>query len=130
MSATSPTEYETRIKQLEKLNATLAAEIDAERQRGQATGEAYLRLRRLIGQRAFDTPYGPTAEQVWTTTEIALAKLIAESERMRPIVDAVLAYTDSRRDPTKDRIALLHKIQYLAERYEATMEKANELSPA
>ena len=28
MSTISPTEYETRIKQLEKLNATLAAEID------------------------------------------------------------------------------------------------------
>lgn len=28
MSAISPTEYETRVKQLEKLNATLAAEID------------------------------------------------------------------------------------------------------
>lgn len=28
MSAISPTEYETRIKQLEKLNATLAAEVD------------------------------------------------------------------------------------------------------
>lgn len=28
MSAISPTEYETRIRQLEKLNAALAAEID------------------------------------------------------------------------------------------------------
>lgn len=28
MSAISPTEYETRIRQLERLNATLAAEID------------------------------------------------------------------------------------------------------
>lgn len=28
MSAVSPAEYETRIRQLERLNATLAAEID------------------------------------------------------------------------------------------------------
>lgn len=71
MSSPSPLEYEQRIRALERINATLAAEID----------------------------------------------------RMRPIVDAVLAYTDSRRDPTKDRIALLHKIQYVAEHYEATAKE-------
>ena len=51
------------------------------------------------------------------------ATLAAEIDRMRPVVEAVLAYTDSRRDPTKDRIALLHKIQYLAEHYEASRPK-------
>lgn len=51
------------------------------------------------------------------------ATLAAEIDRMRPIVDAVLAYTDSRRDPTKDRIALLHRVQVMAERYEAAKEQ-------
>lgn len=81
-----------RILQLERLNATLSAEIDAQRQREQALSEAYLRLRRLIGRRAFDTPHGPTAEQVWTTTEIALAALVAEINRMRPVVEAAIEW--------------------------------------
>ena len=51
------------------------------------------------------------------------ATLPAEIDLMRPVVNAVLAYGDSRRDPTKDRIALLHKIQYMAERYETAKEQ-------
>lgn len=97
MAAISPTEYETRIRALEKLNATLAAEIDAQRVREQALSAAYLRLRRLIGQKAFDTPYGPTGEQVWATTEIALSELVAEIDRMRPVVDATVEAVDMNR---------------------------------
>jgi hypothetical protein len=72
-----------RIKQLEKLNATLAAEVDRQREREQALSAAYLRLRQLIGRKAFDTPYGPTGEQVWITTEAALVELVAEINTLR-----------------------------------------------
>jgi hypothetical protein len=37
-------------------------------------GKAYVRLRELIGQEAFDTPFAPTPRQVWDVTEAALKK--------------------------------------------------------
>lgn len=45
-------------------------------------GRAYLRLRSIIGRRAFDTPFGPSPEQVWETTEKALMELIAERDAL------------------------------------------------
>lgn len=42
---------------------------------------AYVRLRKLIGQEAFNTPFAPTAEQVWETTEKALAKLVEKANK-------------------------------------------------
>lgn len=79
-----------RIQELERINSNLAAEVDAQRQREHALSDAYLRLRRLIGPRAFDTPHGPTGEQVWATTEAALVEVMAEVDRMRPVVEAAL----------------------------------------
>ena len=94
MSVTSEQEYVTRIAALERQCATLAAEVDSQRVRERALSDAYLRLRQLIGRKAFDTPHAPTVEQVWTTTEIALADLVAQVDRMRPVVDSAIATTE------------------------------------
>lgn len=83
-------ERDRRIRQLEELNRVLSAEVDVQRQREHALSDAYLRLRRLIGQRAFDTPHGPTGEQVWEVTETALRELVAEVDRQRPVVEAAI----------------------------------------
>lgn len=40
---------------------------------------AYLRLRNLIPG-AFDTPYAPSSEQVWETTECALKKALGNAD--------------------------------------------------
>lgn len=80
------TEANKRIRQLEELNRVLSAEVDAQRQREHALSNAYLRLRRLIGRRAFDTPHGPTGEQVWEVTETALRELVNDADAMRTIV--------------------------------------------
>jgi hypothetical protein len=83
-----PTEqqWQARVEALEKQCAVLSIEIDNQRAREEALSAAYLRLRQLIGREAFDTPYGPTSEQVWTITETALAKIVAQIDRLRPVV--------------------------------------------
>ena len=49
----------------------LQSELDQFRTSERALSEAYVRLRAIIPG-AFDTPYAPTVEQVWATTERAL----------------------------------------------------------
>lgn len=39
---------------------------------------AYLRIRELIGKEAFDTPFAPSAEQIYETTEAALKKRLKD----------------------------------------------------
>lgn len=46
-------------------------------------GQAYLRLRHIIGHGAFNTPHAPTPEQVWETTEQALLALVKERDSAR-----------------------------------------------
>lgn len=62
MSTISPTEYETRIKQLEKLNATLAAEID----RMRPVVEAAIEWRRVGYERKDEFAYriGPLLDAI------------------------------------------------------------------
>jgi hypothetical protein len=92
MSTISEQEYQQRIAALERQSATLAAEVDRQRERERALSAAYLRLRQLIGQRAFDTPPAPTAEQVWAVTENALIELTTQLNQMRPVVDAAIEW--------------------------------------
>jgi len=40
--------------------------------------QAYLRLRTLIGEKAFKTPHAPNGEAIWRTTEAALQELVDE----------------------------------------------------
>lgn len=42
---------------------------------------AYLRLREMIPG-ALDTPYAPTAEQVWAITEAALRRALANEKKI------------------------------------------------
>lgn len=95
MATISPSEYERRITALEKLNSQLAAEIDSQRKDTRKLSDAYVRLRSIIGRTAFDTPHGPTAEQVWHTTETALADLVLELYRARPVVEAAINHRNN-----------------------------------
>lgn len=67
MSAISVQEYETRIRQLEKLNATLAAEIDRMRPVVKAAQVLTVSLRR----------HGPAS---WSGTEEALERVVTTYE--------------------------------------------------
>lgn len=86
MATISPSEYEARIAALEKLNSQLAMEIDNQRKDTRKLSDAYVRLRSIIGRAAFDTPHGPTGEQIWYTTETALADIVLELHRARSVV--------------------------------------------
>jgi hypothetical protein len=133
MSTISAQEYETRIAALERQSATLAAALDGCHLMQRDLSEAYLRLRRLIGQKAFDTPHAPTGKQIWTTTEIALAGLVAEVDRqraeietMRPILEVVGLWRKGtrRRDGGAWVEGLM--VEYW-DAYEASREGADEL---
>lgn len=53
-----------------------------------------------------------------------LNSVLAEQlDRMGQVTSAVLAYVNGRRDPTQDRIALLHKVQVVGEWYQQQMAK-------
>lgn len=67
MSTPSPIEYETRIRALEKLNATLAAEIDAQRPVVEAARVLSRSLRR----------HEPAS---WSGTEEALERAVTTYE--------------------------------------------------
>lgn len=89
------------------LNA-LEDERDRWKEAEQSLGAAYLRLRELIGQPAFDTPTGPTREQVWVTTEAALTVLRDERGRLA--------------DSVSDWSNAANEFQVQRDRYKATLE--------
>ena len=84
--------YELLEQQLAQADARIAeleAELAVERLRTEKfvqaehrLSKAYIRLRELIPG-AFDTPFAPTAEQVWAHTEACLKKLQAELAALR-----------------------------------------------
>jgi len=116
MSVVSEQEYQQRIAALERQCATLAAEVDNQRAREHALSDAYLRLRRIIGKRAFDTPHAPTAEQVWTTTEIALAELVAQVDRQRAVVTVAEVIVDYGMSTAR-----YSDLQVIVDKYRTTM---------
>lgn len=120
---TQITERDERIRQLERINAALAAEIDTRRVYEHALSDAYLRLRRLIGRRAFDTPHGPTGEQVWATTETALRELVVEIGRMRPVVEAALKWNRTNHRDTREIEITLDAIGEACDTYEAAKQR-------
>lgn len=78
--------YEKSASMMTALEAVCALkddEIEKLKHDGHALYSAYLRLREKIGHAAFNTPYAPTPEQVWETTEAALDAQMAEIERLK-----------------------------------------------
>lgn len=69
MAATSPAEYEARIRALERINATLSAEIDQMRPVVEAAQVLSRALRR----------HGPAS---WLGTEEALERAVAKYENV------------------------------------------------
>lgn len=59
----------------------LENQLDHYRDAERDLGKAYLRLRSILG--AFDTPHGPTAEQVWAHTEDRAKGLVAQLGKLR-----------------------------------------------
>jgi hypothetical protein len=66
----------------------LVAQIDGLQKAEKETGEAYLRLRGILG--AFRTPHAPTCEQVWAHTEERARELQAQAHRLRLCAEAAL----------------------------------------
>jgi hypothetical protein len=66
-------------------NSRLVAQIDGLQKAEKETGEAYLRLREILG--AFRTPHGPTCEQVWAHTEDRARELQAQVGRLRDVAE-------------------------------------------
>lgn len=72
-----PVEVDAREVHYEEKVKWLQAELEKWKISGQKLSDAYLRLRAMIPG-AFDTPFAPTPEQVWRTTEDALSKLVGK----------------------------------------------------
>jgi hypothetical protein len=71
-------------------NSRLVAQIDGLQKAEKETGEAYLRLRGILG--AFRTPHGPTCEQVWAHTEERARELQARVGDLEAAIGALSTY--------------------------------------
>jgi hypothetical protein len=71
-------------------NSRLVVQLDGLQKAERETGEAYLRLRGILG--AFRTPHGPTCEQVWAHTEGRARELQARVGELEAAIDAVSVY--------------------------------------
>jgi hypothetical protein len=86
-------EHDTLQKAYDLSNATnsrLVAQIDGLQKAERETGEAYLRLRGILG--AFRTPHGPTCEQVWAHTEGRARELQARVGELEAAIGALSTY--------------------------------------
>jgi len=68
--------------------AQVEGELRLFREAEKTTSDAYLRIRGLLG--AWDTPHGPTPEQVYAHTEAKLSELITHAEKAEQFRDAVI----------------------------------------
>lgn len=109
-------DHQTRIRQLERLNAGLAAEIDQQR----AWKESAMSLLTRYDDLA-ETFGGQLGSSKVTNLEVGVAALRAEVDRMRPVVD-MAQHWNSAEYGSKRESVLAMRLSEVVNTYEAAKE--------